>query len=457
MKTAGLALDFYDDQRGETLKSYFPTAADLPEAIKTAHILRPEEREVLRDEAYALILHNDGHQLRKFACVDAGNTVLSTLYFLENYDSLPKEAVKTAAINLLSFSEEFGLPIPEELTLAAETGLVVKTAGKKKHESQTGMSRKRDSLDQPFVGDEADWAQRTDLNKTMVGGTDSGRVTQSLNTMKTAGAPMPPIKKLVTDKAPTFLKGKYPQMNLMTSGGGLKSVMPGGAKEVRASSNVVDVSNLEPEAYVQNKTASRTALDGRYSLDSYSDVQNAVRFFSDSWTELEPAERHEFSVKTANRAEELGIEVPEMMLRYGGTEYSPDVEAHLANRRAVNPENKALWDSFSEKRASIDPEQFADLLAQADKAAGLDYEWGGAVFDPYYATFGSRSETEKVAWAWASADGETLSEEGLRAISAEKLGEIFDSSVVSAFTSDPTTIFDSMPDEQKKIIANLAQ
>src|SRR5512144_2972417 len=122
MKTAGLVLDFYDDQ-GEILKSKCPTPEHLPEAVKTAHFLRPEERDVLRDEAYALILHNDGAQLRKFACVDEGNTVLSTMYFMETADRLPIEAVKVAAQNLIAFNEEFGLPAPDFLKMAVETGL----------------------------------------------------------------------------------------------------------------------------------------------------------------------------------------------------------------------------------------------------------------------------------------------------------------------------------------------
>jgi hypothetical protein len=42
------------------LKKAFPTPDELPESVKTAHVLSNEERGVLRDEAYALILHNEG-------------------------------------------------------------------------------------------------------------------------------------------------------------------------------------------------------------------------------------------------------------------------------------------------------------------------------------------------------------------------------------------------------------
>jgi len=387
MKTAGLVLDFYDDKTGSILKEVCPSTDRLPESVKVAHILSPQEREILRDEAYALILHSDDGQLRKFACVDEGNTVLSTLYFMETFTQLPVEAVKVAAANLAAFNESFGLPVPDMLKLAAKTG----------------MSRKRDSMSQPLVGDEADWAARTNLVSTR-GGSDAGRVIPTVNQMKTAA---------------------------------------------------VDVSKLEPEPVVMNKTASRTALGGRFSLDSYSDVQDAIQYFDESWPALDPASRHEFSVKTAARAEELGIEVPELMARYGSTQYAPDVDAHLANRRAVAPQFEEVWDDLQEKRAMIEPESFATLLAEADELVGLNFEWGGSVMDPYYATFGGRSEQEKLAWAWEGADGDKIDEGGLRGIDQQKLAETFSPDFVEAFKLDPVTIFESMPDQHKVLISRM--
>src|SRR3990172_9507136 len=108
MKTSGVVLDFYDDPNGSLLKKAFPTVDVLPDLVKTAHILSSEERDVLRPEAFALIMANEGKLLQKFACVDAGNTFLSCLYFEENADRLPEEAVKLAAVNLVSVCEEFG-------------------------------------------------------------------------------------------------------------------------------------------------------------------------------------------------------------------------------------------------------------------------------------------------------------------------------------------------------------
>src|SRR5258708_6620548 len=163
MKTAGIVLDFYDDPEGSLLKESFPTPEVLPDIIKEAHILNEAERDVLRNEAYALVMNNEGTLIRKFACVDPRNTAMSVLYYIKNMDSLTKEAQETAAVNLVAHCEEFDLPVPSLLKVAAKGGL----------------TRTRDSMLQPMVGDEADWAQRTNLVSTR-GGADSGRASQAV-------------------------------------------------------------------------------------------------------------------------------------------------------------------------------------------------------------------------------------------------------------------------------------
>jgi hypothetical protein len=391
MKTAGLRLDFYDDP--SLLKEKFPTADELPNIVKEAYILSDGERDVLRDEAYALILLNEGRALRKFACVDAGNTFLSVLYFLENMDNLPEEATKVAAANLLERCEEFGIEAP----------LLLKTSA---------MSRTRDPFKTPIVGDEADWAQRTNL-VSVRGGADSGKVMTSANTMKTASA------------------------------------------------NKVDISGLQAPIKVKRSSAKLHALGDQYPLDSYADVQKAVEFFGDFGPNFSPAQRHEFCIKTASRANELGIEMPDDMMRYGSTEYAPDVEAHLANRRAiVEKEWKPVYDELQEKRASVDPETFAQLLAQVDEATGLNYYYGGEVADPYYATFGGISESEKTAaWSWQSRVGDYVSEEQLTKLATNGrplIHKHFSSEITNAFVKDPIAIFDSLPDNSKVILARLA-
>jgi hypothetical protein len=393
MKTAGLILDFYDDSSGSLLKESFPTSDALPDIIKEAHILTPEERDVLRNEAYALVMNNEGKMLRKFACVDPGNTAISVLYFLKNMDHLPEEAQKVAASNLVEACEEFSVPYPPFLKAAAKSPI-----------------RKRDSMQQPEAGSDADWYQRTNLS-SVKGGEDSGRVISTVQNMKTA--------------------------------------------------EVIDVSDKEAPVTFKKKEASNYALGNKYPLDSYADVQKAISYFSENYTEMGPEDRHEYCVKTASRATELGLEVPELMDRYGSVHFANDVEAHLASRRAVcDPEFIPVYEALSEKIASVEPEQFVQLLTEADEVANLHWLWGGQVSDPYFSTFGGYPEKDKIAfWSWQSSGGDYVSGEELKqlAINGRPLvHKHFSSGITDAFQKDPIGIFESMPEPHKIILARLA-
>ena len=114
-KISGLVLDFFDDADGAVIKSVFPDYQAVPDVIKTAAVLSNEERAKLPDDLYALILQNQDTTLRKFACVDAGNTCLSIEYFMKTGSKLPVEAQKTAAANLLTACEWYDIEPPVAL------------------------------------------------------------------------------------------------------------------------------------------------------------------------------------------------------------------------------------------------------------------------------------------------------------------------------------------------------
>lgn len=432
MKIAGVVFDFYDDPSGNLLKRSFPTPEALPDIVKEAHILSQEERDVLRNEAFALVMVNEGRHFRKFACVDAGNTVLSTLYFLNNWRSLPTEAVKTACANLMSFCEEFGLP----------------TDGLAKVAAASGMSRTRDPLKQaPYTSDDGDWAQRTNL-LSVRGGADSGRVIPMANTMKTAGV-------VETDRAgdPQPSPTPWPKKKEKDA-----DIIKYTEREKHA--NFVDVSGKNPDVWFPKRASQNTALDGQYPLDSYADVQHAVRYFDDNYLEMLPEDRHSFCVKTAARASDLGIEVSEMLERYGSVEYSLDVDSHLAGRRSIcEPEWKDVYTDLQEKRAQIEPLEFAKILDKVDREANLHWHWGSHISDPYFATFGGSSEKLAADWSWQGRVGDTVNAEQLKnlATNGRKLiCKHFDKDVVEAFGKDPVSIFSSLPDDSKTILARLA-
>ncbi len=118
-KLSGLVLDVYDDGEGEVLRGIFPTHDSVPDLIKQAHFLKPEERAALPSDVFALELVNDGTAMRKFACTDAGNTALSIEFFLKTGHKLPLEAQKTAAANLVTACGWYGIEPPEQLEKVA--------------------------------------------------------------------------------------------------------------------------------------------------------------------------------------------------------------------------------------------------------------------------------------------------------------------------------------------------
>lgn len=550
MRTAGVMFDFYDDPRGEVLRDVFPSSEDLPEIIKEAHILDADERDSLRNEAYALIMVNEGKMLRKFACVDPGNTLLSMMYLEHAADRMAPEAIKTAAVNIQSFCEEFGMPVSPFVKMAA-----------------TGMSRTRDPMQQPIVGDEADWAARTNLVSAR-GGADTGRVIPTANQMKTAGVvhgdsdtPMgkalrdpalrpalakagsgkeraqilqsfiskhkamektsswftdvhtivkapkdtplgkaqrdpeckremgkvhPKERHLVLQKYVNMYEGGSKEKKSESLGGGqvltddTRFVGPDKKNPARTNgsaqspkfqgptvepgphpkvTNVVDVSGKDPLPAQEKRSYAVTALDGRYGLDTFGDVVAAVQYFEENWADMDPDDRHEYAVKTASRADDLGIEISDLMARYGSTEYAPDLEAHLASRRAVCDEDwKPVYQMFKEKVSSIHPEMFAAMLAQADSESGLAMYWGGEICDPWLSTFGGHTKEASELWTWTSSTGEIVNAEQLRklALNRKILLSQFSQDLVDGFQKDPVKIFESLPDEHKLILCKMA-
>lgn len=118
-KLSGLVLDVCDDSDGAILRELFGSPDGLPEVTKEAHALTAEERGVLPDEAYALILVDGDVELKKFATIDRGNTALSIAYFLKTAHKLPVEAQSAAAENLWAACDHHGLEVPAELQKVA--------------------------------------------------------------------------------------------------------------------------------------------------------------------------------------------------------------------------------------------------------------------------------------------------------------------------------------------------
>ena len=118
-KISGLILDVYDDVDASVLRTIWPDESSLPELVKHAEAVTPDLDSKLPDDMFALVLQEGDVTLRKYACIDPGNTALSVEYFMRTKDQLPDYAQKTAAANLSTACGWYDIPVPAALEKVA--------------------------------------------------------------------------------------------------------------------------------------------------------------------------------------------------------------------------------------------------------------------------------------------------------------------------------------------------
>jgi len=109
LKLAGKVVDIVDDMSVETLGKL---AADstVPEYVRDAAILAPEEREALPDSSFAIVYYDlNSKKLRKYLLNDPGNVWLSAKYFLDSRNVWPKIAQGIIIRMVTSRAEKFGI------------------------------------------------------------------------------------------------------------------------------------------------------------------------------------------------------------------------------------------------------------------------------------------------------------------------------------------------------------
>ena len=401
----GSIIDFYDDPNGHVLKTKLG-AEQVPEFIKTAQYLEEGLRERLPDDVHALVMVDRGEKLRKYACVDKGNTALSVIYFMENKDKLPEEAQKTAAANLLTACSWYDLKPPA--TLLKTAGVLGKAmGGLMMHDAVSQGARRHKTL------------------------------------MKMPG--MPNIGDL--------------------TGSDIMPLQGPGEEEKTASMNpYVDVTGKHAPPRIEKIAHQRFALvkegQGRFPIDSYGDVLEADRWFSDHGESLHPVDRREMCTKLAARADELGCLVTDHVRKYAGAGFAPDGEVRVAVSTRMqyfqddSPERDML-NGLMDKYAHVAPDVFCEAVRQFDEATGLDYHWDDGVYDPWYTTYGFVKEA---AWEF-STHGDKINEEQLKQVvnaSYPLIKEKFGDEMANSLKKSPVQIFSSLPLDTKRIIMRMA-
>ncbi len=457
---ARFVFDSYDDIEGRVLRGLAKSPDHLPDFIKTAERLTEDRISNLPDDQFALVIFDEGQKLKKYATVDKGNTALSVMYLLKQAHLLPPTAVKVAAQNLLAACEEYELDVPMALKVAAATG-VSGLSGKSKKPYVKGAKVSKiqfpmkeapgEFTTNPQLGqgdhNEHDLVERTNFNGPQGSNFLESPIFSQKEKMQNSGMEGQEKRAFVTE----FANAPENNADRRTKHKAWKEVP------------YVALEGWDPnDAMAKEASAapSRTLLNGKYPVDSMSQVKEAMAYFEEYRRKLEPADRHTYCVKLASRMAELNMPVPEEIARYGAETYGADAESMVLYRRGIVEESLVpALDALLEKRAQVPPLAFASALEQFDKLAGLNWEWDSKVPDPYFSTFGpSIEKLAELSWSWdqngARVDLQDL--EHLARNGKSALKKQFGNDFMESFAKNPKTVFESMPTPNKLMLARLA-
>lgn len=425
-------MDLYDNP--SDLKAIFPSIDVIPDSVKIAHQLSSEEREALPDDVYALVLVDGQDSVRKFACVDEGNTVLNVAYFFKHAHKLPAPAQKTAAANLAVACGWYGLEVPEELEKVA-----------------LGLSTVMNAAMLPSVLKGTGNQIRDNLAAT---GAAGGRI-MAPHEQHAIGAMMKGAEVSGTATMPSQGPGNLANSGKRQIGGSNTSAM-----KCAFISPYVDVTGMEPVSYAQPAHNEHTAYRGMYPLDSYAQVKTASQYFDDNRKQMPHDMRHEFAVNLVKRASALGISVSDECRTYGSTTFAPEEQLRIAldtRRPFVTEKQAAVLDHMLEHRFAEGPDSYCEALSQFDKLAQITWRYDSAVMDPYLSTYGVKEAADdNDSWCEGNDYITKKQLENYAVTGFHTLKSNYGEDFAKEYKKDPWGIFSSLPSDQKKRIARAA-
>jgi hypothetical protein len=459
MAPSGFVFDTYDDSDGTVLREILPDVAAIPDFVKEAHRITSDEAHKIPDDNYALVLIEEGQQFPKYATVDKGNTALSVMYLLKQAHLLPAKAVKIAATNLIEACSRYELAVPEQLKIAAASG-VSGVSGK----SQQPFIRKalNAALERKTDYPVPEVEKETTINPQLGRGGVEDDVKTRANVMSVQGtnfmtAPAFSGKeRLQDDHVKTAAAADAATMALLDADASTHE------KNWRVSP-YVDMQDWEPGATLEKEASAApryTLLRGKYPVDDYGQVKLAAAYFTEHVRRFHPRDRREYCTKLAERMVDLDIEPTEQISKYASASYGADVEAYVSYRKSHVPEEfHPALDTLMSKQAMVSPETFAEALCEFDETTNLSHEWDARIPDPWTSTFGdSLEKTAAENWVFDE-QGVRLDEEDLTNLTRNSRGLVVDAfgeKFADEMTKSPKTFFNALPLPNKIVLGRMA-
>jgi hypothetical protein len=277
---------------------------------------------------------------------------------------------------------------------------------------------------------------------------------------------MPPAaltKIAIIDQAVGYLFGQNEGKRMSEAG----EERPRGIRPMDVAS-VVDVTGKRAKPIVKVARPTRPedyalVVDGKpcYPIHNWDMVKKAEAYFHENSIRMNPEHRRQFATKLAQKSFMLGYPLAGDITELGAAGYN--TEDHLRDaidmrKVACAPDSGAreMLDDLFEKRASLHPEVYAEVLRRIDVQTGLDKGWDHIVLDPWASTFGIDKTGAEVIWENGA---DRVTKDALLNLACNRLNLVvaeFTYDVAKEFKKDPIGIFNSMPEPHKKMLARMA-
>lgn len=202
------------------------------------------------------------------------------------------------------------------------------------------------------------------------------------------------------------------------------------------------------------------ALEGKYAMPSPEYVTKAVDYFNKYAGQFTAQERFTYAHNVSARAKELGVPVEDTPInKYAGHLYSPDLRGAILARKGILPEDSPYMDSLDKlasMQSEILPSDFAQVLHEVDKQAGLDKYYDKYLADPFWSTLGSMEKKANMVY---EQHGKRITQSDMESALLEKrasFDKYFGSSLIDGLSKGMPDAFTSLPDDVKDTMASIA-
>jgi len=218
---------------------------------------------------------------------------------------------------------------------------------------------------------------------------------------------------------------------------------------------VTDIRESEETVPVVFKTASGLPLD------TIKEAHSAIRKFREDFLQMHPQDRRAEALSIEKRASAFGLPIPSEMAAYTGDSYSNSLWGHIKSRVDILEDEswKGAYGDLFKMASQMQPDVFAEVLAEMDTRSGISAYWDSYILDPFTTTLSKKASEGLTEYEYSDGmdkvtgtDLQRLARNG-RDLLQRQFGE----DIAKGFCGNPVAIFQSLPQPQRKILMRMAQ